>query len=57
MFGASLAQSSIAPAASPNSTQVSRLVQSTTRLKVSAPITSARRAVPLRMNWSAMTRP
>src|SRR5688572_3722356 len=57
MPGVSAASRTTAPAPSPNSTQVSRSVQSMMRDIVSAPITSARRAWPNRTNWSATTRP
>ncbi len=55
--GSSEGPSTIAPAASPKSTQVFRSVQSVSRLSSSAPMTSTRRAVPFRMNWSAMDMP
>ena len=45
--------STIAPAPSPNSTQVPRSFQSRMREKVSAPITSAVEAIPLLIMLSA----
>ena len=48
------ASSTIAPAPSPNSTQVARSVQSSRREKVSAPITSARLWEPEMRNLSAV---
>ena len=48
------ASSTIAPAPSPNSTQVVRSVQSSRREKVSAPITSARLCEPETRNLSAV---
>ncbi len=50
----SRASSTIAPAPSPNSTQVVRSVQSRMREKVSAPITNARLCEPERKNLSAV---
>ncbi len=47
-------RSTIAPAPSPNSTQVARSSQSRMRLKVSAPITSAHLAMPVRSIESAI---
>ena len=49
----SSALSTTAPAPSPNSTQVPRSVQSSMRVSVSAPTTSAFFAAPERMNLSA----
>ena len=54
MPGVSLACSTTAPAPSPNSTQVERSFQSRMRENTSAPITSAQRLAPLRMNFSAV---
>ena len=54
MPGSLDASSTTAPAPSPNSTQVSRSVQSTMRVSVSAPITSTFFDWPLRMNLSAI---
>ena len=48
------ATSTIAPAASPKSTQVLRSFQSVMRVSNSAPITSTDLAAPLLMNESAM---
>ena len=50
----SSALSTTAPAPSANSTHVLRSDQSSMRVSVSAPITSAVFTVPARMNWSAM---
>ena len=50
----SSALSTTAPAPSPNSTQVPRSFQSSIRVRVSAPTTSAVFAAPERMNLSAM---
>src|SRR5690348_788035 len=61
MPGSSDASSTTAPAPSPNSTQVSRSLQSTMRVRVSAPITRARRTCPVRTKLlatpSAYTKP
>jgi hypothetical protein len=56
MPGSSEASSTTAPAPSPNSTQVVRSLKSRMRENTSAPITSARRAVPLRIIESATLR-
>ena len=50
------ASTATAAAPSPNSTQVRRSSQSTQRLSWSAPITRARRTLPLRMYWLAVIR-
>jgi hypothetical protein len=50
----SLASSTTAPAPSPNSTQVVRSLKSRMREKVSAPMTSALRARPVRIMESAV---